>query len=50
MSLREQLKNRIEEERVKLNVMIAGGGKVGDIYHQSLVLDQLIEQYMDCSE
>ena len=49
MNYKEQLKNQIEEERKKLDCMISGGGKVGDIYHQSLVLDLLIEQYMECN-
>ncbi len=49
MNQKEQLKNQIEEERKKLNCMIASGGKVGDIYHQSIILDLLIERYMDCN-
>ena len=49
MNQKEQLRNQIEEERRKLNFMVAGGGKVGDVYRQSLILDRLIEQYMDCN-
>lgn len=49
MNQKEQLKNQIEEERRKLDCMIADGGKVGDVYRQSLFVDQLIERYMDCN-
>lgn len=47
MNQREVLKKKIEEERKKLNDMITAGSKVGEIYCQSLAVDQLIEQYMD---
>lgn len=49
MSQKELLMKHIEEERTKLNHLLAGGGKVEDVYLQSLVLDELIEQYMDCN-
>ena len=49
MNQKEQLKNQIEEERRKLDCMIADGGKVRDVYRQSLFVDQLIERYMDCN-
>lgn len=48
MSQKELLMKHIEEERVKLNNLLACGGRVEDAYLQSLVLDSLIEQYMDC--
>lgn len=48
MSQKELLRKRIEEERIKLNSMVCGGGKVEETYRQSLVVDRLIEQYMDC--
>lgn len=48
MSQKELLRKHIEEERIKLNGMIAGGAKVEETYQQSLVVDQLLEQYMDC--
>lgn len=48
MSQKELLRKHIEEERIKLNGMIAGGAKVEETYRQSLVVDQLLEQYMDC--
>ena len=48
MSQKELLRKKIEEERAKLNNLVSGGGKVEEMYHQSLVVDRLIEQYMDC--
>lgn len=48
MTSKELLMKRIEEEREKLNCMLAGGSRVEEAYHQSLVVDRLIEQYMDC--
>lgn len=47
MSKKELLKKNIEEERIKLNCL-ASGGKWEDLYAQSLVVDRLIEQYMEC--
>lgn len=46
MSQKELLKCRIEEERKKLNLLVAGGIS-SLIYAQSLILDQLIAQYMN---
>lgn len=48
MKKKEVLRNDIEREREKLNSLLAGGGKVEDAYRQSLVVDALIEQYLDC--
>lgn len=47
MTSKELLMKRIEEEREKLNCLVAGGSKVEEAYRQSLVVDHLIEQYMD---
>lgn len=47
MDPKEQLKRKIEEEREKLNQLLSGGGRVEDAYEQSLVVDRLIEQYME---
>lgn len=46
MSQKEQLINHIEEERSILDGLLKSGGKVEDIYRQSLVVDELIEQYI----
>ncbi|MDY3917487.1 MAG: hypothetical protein SOZ59_00615 [Candidatus Limivivens sp.] len=49
MNQKEALKARIEEERKKLDTL-AENGLMHDTYQQSLVVDQLIEQYLDiCS-
>lgn len=48
MTKKELLRKNIEMEREKLNSILAGGGKVEDAYTQSLVVDRLLEQYMDC--
>ncbi len=48
MNQKELLKKWIEEERSKLNKLVAGGGSVEETYRQSLVVDRLLEQYMDC--
>lgn len=45
MSQKELLKCRIEEEREKLNLLVAQG-RDAKAYAQSLLLDRLIEQYM----
>ncbi|MDO5424111.1 MAG: Spo0E family sporulation regulatory protein-aspartic acid phosphatase [Eubacteriales bacterium] len=42
----EILKNRIEEERKKLDAL-AENGLLDATYRQSLVVDRLIEQYLD---
>ena len=47
MNPKEQLKRKIEEEREKLNRLLAGGDQVEDAYEQSRVVDRLIEQYME---
>lgn len=46
MGRKELLIKHIEEERKKLNAMLTGGAQVGEIYHQSVVVDKLIEQYI----
>lgn len=46
MSQKELLKCRIEEERKKLNLLVAQGSNA-KVYAQSLLLDRLIEQYME---
>lgn len=46
MSQKEQLINRIEKEREILNGLLRCGGRVEEVYRQSLVVDALIEQYM----
>ena len=46
MSRKEQLINQIEEEREILNGLLCFGDKVEEAYRQSLVVDALIEQYM----
>ena len=46
MSQKELLKCRIEEERKKLNLLV-GQGSDAKVYAQSLLLDRLIEQYME---
>ncbi len=48
MNKKELLRKHIEEERIKLNRLAAGGDKMEELYRQSLVVDRLIEQYMDC--
>ena len=46
MSQKELLKCRIEEERKKLNLLVAQASDA-KVYAQSLLLDRLIEQYME---
>jgi len=48
MSRKEQIRERMEEEREKLNQMAAGGGNVEETYRQSIIVDRLIERYLDC--
>ncbi len=48
MSRKELLRKNIEEERKKLNCLLEGGAEVEETYRQSLVVDRLLEQYMDC--
>ena len=49
MSQKELLKCRIEEERKKLNLLVAQGSDA-KVYAQSLLLDRLIEQYMELAK
>lgn len=46
MNQMETLKERIEEEREKLN-RLALGDDLEATYRQSLVLDRLVEEYLD---
>jgi hypothetical protein len=48
MCKKELLMKQIEKEREKLNSLLAGGISVDDVLTQSQIVDQLIEQYMDC--
>lgn len=47
MTQKEQLRKRIEEERKKLNLLLLWGKGSADAYTQSLVVDRLIEKYME---
>lgn len=47
MESREELVNRIEEARKRLNGSIDGKESYDLIYRYSVELDRLIEQYMD---
>ena len=49
MNRKELLRKRIEEERIKLNDLLSGERNMEDAYRQSLVVDRLIEQYMELS-
>ena len=46
MSKREMLKKRFEEERRKLDEMLAQEKSSDEIYEQSVTLDRLIEEYL----
>ena len=46
MMTKEQLMKRIEEQRQILNGLLKSGGQVEEIYQQSLVVDALLEKYM----
>ncbi|HIR28028.1 MAG TPA: Spo0E family sporulation regulatory protein-aspartic acid phosphatase [Candidatus Choladousia intestinigallinarum] len=46
MNQREILREQIEKERTRLNSILESGGKVEEVYEQSLVVDRLLEQYM----
>jgi hypothetical protein len=48
MGNKELLMKQIEQEREKLNNLLAGGIPIDDVLSQSRIVDQLIEQYMDC--
>lgn len=47
MDQKELLRAKIEEERKKLNDLLAGGIQTAEAYEQSRVVDKLIEQYME---
>lgn len=47
MSQKEILKHQIEEERGRLNGLLAEGKNMEEVYEQSLILDRLIEEYMN---
>ncbi len=47
MSRKEQLRVTIEEERRKLDALLEHGRTLQEAYTQSLLLDRLIEQYLD---
>ena len=47
MNRNEQLRETIEREREKLNCMLAESGKAEEVYQQSLVVDRILEEYMD---
>ena len=47
MDSREELVNRIEEARKRLNGSIDGKEEYDLIYRYSVELDRLIEEYMD---
>lgn len=47
MTKKEILRKNIEEERQKLNCLLTEGNKT-EAYAQSLIVDRLLEQYMDC--
>ncbi len=47
MGQKEQLRKRIEKERRKLNLLLRRGKGSQDAYTQSLVVDRLIEKYME---
>ncbi len=50
MNQKEILKQRIEEQRRKLDGMLTGETHLDEIYRQSVELDLLIEQYLDMEE
>ena len=49
MKQKEQLISHIEKEREILNGLLSSGAKVEEVYRQSLIVDRLIEQYMELS-
>ncbi|MCD7736047.1 MAG: Spo0E family sporulation regulatory protein-aspartic acid phosphatase [Lachnospiraceae bacterium] len=50
MNKKEALKSCIEEERKKLNSLIGEKGRLEDAYRQSLLVDRLIERYMELAD
>lgn len=47
MTKKDLLRKNIEDERQKLNCLLTEGSKE-EAYAQSLIVDRLLEQYMDC--
>ncbi|MCD7885683.1 MAG: Spo0E family sporulation regulatory protein-aspartic acid phosphatase [Lachnospiraceae bacterium] len=47
MTQKERLKKQIERERTQLNFLIENGGKVEEVYRQSLIVDRLVERYLE---
>lgn len=47
MRNKEQLRKQIEDERRKLNSLLADSSTAEAVYAQSLVVDELLEQYME---
>lgn len=47
MTQKERLMKQIEHERTRLDFLIGNGGKVEEIYRQSLIVDRLVERYME---
>ncbi len=50
MSKKEFLEQRIEEERILLNALFIKNSRSEETYRQSLVLDRLIERYLEQCE
>ena len=48
MTKKEMLKRTIEKEREKLDRLVIGGLNSEEVYEQALVMDHLMELYMDC--
>lgn len=47
MTQKERLIKQIEQERTRLDLLIGSGGKVEEVYRQSLIVDRLVEQYLE---
>ena len=50
MQQKEVLMDQIEAEREKLNLLLDGDEISETAYGQSLIVDQLIEQYIDLAQ
>ncbi|MCC8046294.1 MAG: hypothetical protein LIP12_12490 [Clostridiales bacterium] len=50
MTKKEILRNHIEEERKKLNCLLGKREISEDAYQQSLLVDRLLEQYMELAD
>ncbi|MCD8013617.1 MAG: Spo0E family sporulation regulatory protein-aspartic acid phosphatase [Lachnospiraceae bacterium] len=50
MNKKEFLEQRIEEERILLNALFIKNSRSEETYRQSLVLDGLIERYLEQCE